>query len=223
MSSIPIADSDIVGWTPEYLALRRVPHLKTLIQRLKLKFPDVDAEARPEGRRGKKGFDKAEHVALLLAKRDAVVAAQGGNGSAAANTSAANGFELYGAVQFQQTDGGSWERAVITSIGDTEGTPLYNVRVTSASGVVHNYLEIPGRKLRIVPTSPGNATNIPALPALDSGDTVQLRSAAGAGKPLGVVIEVLAAPAAKPYRVRMDGATTSTLFTRTDLVLPFFD
>ena len=59
MSSIPIADSDIVGWTPEYLALRRVPHLKTLIQRLKLKFPDVDAEARPEGRRGKKGFDKA--------------------------------------------------------------------------------------------------------------------------------------------------------------------
>ena len=66
MSSIPIADSDIVGWTPEYLALRRVPHLKTLIQRLKLKFPDVDAEARPEGRRGKKGFDKAEHVALML-------------------------------------------------------------------------------------------------------------------------------------------------------------
>ena len=47
MSSIPIADSDIVGWTPEYLALRRVPHLRTLIQRLKLKFPDVDAEARP--------------------------------------------------------------------------------------------------------------------------------------------------------------------------------
>ena len=81
MSSIPIADSDIVGWTPEYLALRRVPHLRTLIQRLKLKFPDVDAEARPEGRRGKKGFDKAEHVALLLAKRAAVVAAQGGNGS----------------------------------------------------------------------------------------------------------------------------------------------
>lgn len=220
MSAVPIADSDIVGWSPEYLALRRVTDLKKLIERLKLKFPDVDAEERPEGRRGKKGFDKAEHVALLLAKRAAVVATQGGNGSAADNTSAASGFIMYGAVQFQQTDGGSWQRAVITAIADNEGTPLYNVRVTSASGIVHNYLDIPGRKLRIVPTSPGNASNIPALPTLDSGDTVQLRGAAGAGKPLGVVIEVLAAPAAKPYRVRMDGASTSTLYTRADLVLP---
>ena len=49
----------------------------------------------------------------------------------------------------------------ITGIGDadTEDTPLYNVRVTSATGIVHNYLEIPARKLRIVPLSPGNATN----------------------------------------------------------------
>ena len=107
MSSIPTNDSDIVGWTQEYLALRRVADLKKLIDRLKLKFPDVDAESRPESRRGKKGFDKAEHVALLWAKRAEVVAAQGGNGSAAGNTSAASGFIMYGAIQFQQTDGGS--------------------------------------------------------------------------------------------------------------------
>ena len=131
MSSIPFDDSDIIGWTPEYLNLRRAADLQALVKRMELQFPGIDAEARPEGRRGKKNFDKAEHVALLLAKRAAVVAAQGGNGSAAANTSAAEGFILYGAVQFQQTDGGSWERAVITSIGDNDGTPLYNVRVTS--------------------------------------------------------------------------------------------
>ena len=43
----------------------------------------------------------------------------------------------------------------------------------------------------------------------------------GADKPLGVVIEVLEAPAPKPYRVRMDGSTESTLYPRTNLVLPF--
>ena len=220
MSSIPTNDSDIIAWTQEYLGLRRVADLKKLIDRLHLKFPDVGDESRPPARRNKKSFDKAEHVALLWAKRAEVVAAQGGNGSAAGNTAAASGFIMYGAVQFQQTDGGSWKRAVITGIADNEGTPLYNVRVTSASGIVHNYLDIPGRKLRIVPSSPGNASNIPALPALDSGDTVQPRSAAGAGKPLGVVIEVLPAPAAKPYRVRMDGASVSSLYTRADLVLP---
>ena len=117
MSSIPFDDSDIIGWTPEYLNLRRAADLQALVKRMELQFPGIDAEARPEGRRGKKNFDKAEHVALLLAKRAAVVAAQGGNGSAAANTSAAEGFILYGAVQFQQTDGGSWERAVITGLG----------------------------------------------------------------------------------------------------------
>ena len=210
MSSIPTNDSDIIAWTQEYLGLRRVADLKKLIDRLHLKFPDVGDESRPPARRNKKSFDKAEHVALLWAKRAEVVAAQGGNGSAAGNTAAAGGFIMYGAVQFQQTDGGGWQRAVITGIADDDGTPLYNVRVVAADGTRHNYLEIPARKLRIVPLSPGNATN-PALPALEPGDTVQLRSASGLGKPLGVVIEVLAAPAAKPYRVRMDGSTEPAL------------
>ena len=68
MSSIPIADSDIVGWTPEYLALRRVPHLRTLIQRLKLKFPDVDAEARPDCTplSNKAPTAVSKHVAVLF-------------------------------------------------------------------------------------------------------------------------------------------------------------
>ena len=220
MGSIPIADSDIVAWTQEYLAKRRVADLKKLIDRLNLTFPDVDDDERGD-RKDKPKFNKAEHVALLWDKRAKVVAEQGGDGSAAGNTAAADGFILYGAVQFQQTDGGSWQRAVITNIYDREGTPLCDVRVTSSTGIVHNYLEIPARKLRVVLRSPGNASNIPAIPALESGDTVQLHGASGADKPLGVVIEVLEAPAPKPYRVRMDGSTESTLYPRTDLVLPF--
>ena len=39
MGSIPIAASDTVGWTPEYLALRRVADLKKLIVRLKQQLP----------------------------------------------------------------------------------------------------------------------------------------------------------------------------------------
>ena len=51
MSSIPTNESDIVGWTQEYLALRRVADLKKLIDRLHLKFPDVGDESRPPARR----------------------------------------------------------------------------------------------------------------------------------------------------------------------------
>jgi len=90
MSSIPTNDSDIIAWTQEYLGLRRVADLKKLIDRLHLKFPDVGDESRPPARRNKKSFDKAEHVALLWAKRAEVVAAQGGNGSAAGNTAENN-------------------------------------------------------------------------------------------------------------------------------------
>ena len=77
MGSIPINASDIVAWTQEYLGKRRVTDLKKLIHRLHLKFPDVGDESRPPARRNKKSFEKAEHVALLWAKRAEVVAAHG--------------------------------------------------------------------------------------------------------------------------------------------------
>eukprot|EP01045_Picozoa_sp_COSAG04_P032610 COSAG04_NODE_6448_length_1323_cov_2.186275_2_plen_54_part_00 len=48
MGSIPFDDSDIIGWSQEYLNLRRAADLQALAKRMGLQFPDVDAEARPK-------------------------------------------------------------------------------------------------------------------------------------------------------------------------------
>ena len=44
MSSVPFDDSDIIGWTPEYLNLRRAADLQALVKRMGLQFPGIDAE-----------------------------------------------------------------------------------------------------------------------------------------------------------------------------------
>ena len=217
MSGTSVAVADIATWTSRSLNKRTSGQLQRLMTSIQATLPAADAASR--GDRVGKVFIKSELIAALLARRDAVVAQHGGGQSAASAAAAAAGFSKLDIVHYRADESARWQPAVITEIGHLGAAPIFAVRMRDASGSNVDISGVSSSQLRAPPTG----RLVEAVHADDeefaSGDLVKLRSDAGPAGNIGVVLEVKAGEA-KPYFVRMGGASVTTAYASNELVAP---
>ena len=197
--TVPVpSDDDILGWTRESLEGSPVAaRLRPLFEALNLQHLDRNDAAR--GARQGLGYARADFVSALLAHQAARLAALGGSVPAATAAAAALQLNLHDIVQYKADDD-RWVLATITAVGALGATPVFSVRLGSASDEITG---VPAGRLRARPSGGGPSLVEAEPPTYESGDLIE-RIADGKA---GVVIEMLSP---HTYRVWINGDPAPT-------------
>jgi hypothetical protein len=211
------SESDILAWTEQSLSRRSNHQLQELIDACSITMPAMDDPSRGDrqNREGRSyGWIKAELVKLLTDHRDAIAAARTETTGQTGNNQE---IAQYDSVQYLSA-GDNWVPALVRAVGSIGGTPFYNISTGLGQPDI---MGVPAAKLRKAPAPEDEpSSNRPAIvegvPELTSGDHVKKQ---GAADTIGVLVEILDAPAAKPFVVIWDGTFgVREHYTRTELV-----